>query len=168
MKQLLLILSIALLTASSGMSQNRYSVDEVTIREDFESGQTITFLKSDVTLLNGVVYAAYENGQLEFERNIKEGKRDGLQRRWHKNGQLEYEQNYKDGKPDGLHRWYKNGQLHQEENYKDGYVGEGESGWYKDGLQREWYENGQLREEQNWKDGKLISEKKWDEEGNPK
>ena len=36
----------------------------------------------------------------------------------------------------------------------------------QDGLLTSWYENGQLHYEGNYKDGKLISEKKWDEDGN--
>jgi len=36
-----------------------------------------------------------------------------------------------------------------------------------DGLLTGWYDNGQKRSELNYKDGEKISEKKWDEDGNP-
>ena len=39
----------------------------------------------------------HENGQLEYERNYKDDKADGLWKEWYENGQLEYERNYKDG-----------------------------------------------------------------------
>jgi antitoxin component YwqK of YwqJK toxin-antitoxin module len=34
-----------------------------------------------------------------------------------------------------------------------------------DGLVTSWYENGQKKIEGTWKDGKLISFKKWNEDG---
>jgi len=55
MKQLLLILSITLLTVGSGMSQNRYSRDEVT------EINWITYLKSDMTPVNGIAEEEYDN-----------------------------------------------------------------------------------------------------------
>ena len=33
---------------------------------------------------------------VEFELNYKDGKKEGLQKRWYENGQLKYEENYKD------------------------------------------------------------------------
>ena len=118
----------------------------------------------------------YENGQLSYEENDK----DGLYRSWNENGQLTSEKNDKDGKMvamvyfengqlsyitnakygklDGLIRyWYENGQMFSESNYKDGeHVG----------LSRTWHENGQLAGEWNFNDGVIISEKCWDEDGN--
>ena len=141
MKQLLLILSIALLTVGSALSQNRYSQDEVIL----DKGKSM--LKSDGTPVNGIVYSEYENGQLRFETNFKDGEKHGLQRNWHVNGQLEAETNFKDGKQDGMQKvWHENGQLKSETNYKDG---------KEDGLVREWYENGQVLYEKKYNDGKL-------------
>ena len=90
--------------------------------------------------------------------NYKDGKKNGLFRRWQENGQLWIEQNYKDGLRDGLQRdWYDNGQLWYEKNYKEG---------KKDGLHRGWHEDGQLHWEKNYKDGNLLSEKCWNKDGN--
>ena len=97
--KLLLILSIGLLTFGSGMSQNRYSLDEITIQTDFKSGISTAYLKPDMQAVNGIVYC-------EFGDMVKyvDGKMDGLYRFWHENGQLMIEGNYTDGKEDGLWR----------------------------------------------------------------
>jgi antitoxin component YwqK of YwqJK toxin-antitoxin module len=66
---------------------------------------------------------------------------------------------YKDGKKDGSWtRWYKNGRMRSKRTYKDGKL---------DGPLTVWLENGQKLSEVTWKDGKKISEKEWDEDGNP-
>ena len=99
-----------------------------------------------------------KNGKVEMFLTIKDGKPDGLVRKWHENGQLKAEANFKDNKPDGLIRtWNENGQLESESNHKDG---------KKVGLARTWHENGQLESEFNFKEGVVISEKCFDEEGN--
>ena len=90
MKQLLLILSVGLLTVGSGISQNRYSQDEVVTPND-----TITYLKSDTTPLNGFVY-----GEFGDKGEYKDGLKDGVHKEWYDNGQLWWEGNYKDGKRD--------------------------------------------------------------------
>ena len=143
-------------------SQTRYNEDKTVCPND-----TLCYLKYDMSLLNGIVYNEfgdvglftngikngihkkwYENGQLEFELNLKNGKKDGLYKWWYENGQLEFELNLKNGELDGLGKsWYKNGQLSVEGNYKNG---------KRDGLSRGWDKNGQLEYEGNWKDGKLI------------
>ena len=38
------------------------------------------------------------NGQLKSEMNYTEGELDGLSKSWYEDGQIQYEQNYKDGK----------------------------------------------------------------------
>lgn len=39
----------------------------------------------------------YENGQLSYEDNYKQGKLDGVSRDWYESGQLRYERSYKQG-----------------------------------------------------------------------
>jgi len=91
----------------------------------------------------------YENGQMRYEHNFKDGKKDGKSTRWYENGQMRYEHNFKDGKKDGKFIWWhENGQIKLEENYKDGKL---------DGKETYWYENGQRQSESNYKDGKCIS-----------
>lgn len=90
--------------------------------------------------------------------NYKDGKRDGVQKRWYDNGQLWIEMNYKDGKGNGLMRsWYENGQLLYKAYQKYGKL---------DGKEKWWYENGQLNAENNYKDGKIRGQAKvWHENG---
>ena len=92
-----------------------------------------------------------EEGKVNNLANFKDGKYDGVWRRWSDNGQLELEINWKDDKTDGVRRsWHENGQLKFEENHKE---------WKLEGLNRYWHENGQLKYEVNWKDGKITDDK---------
>ena len=84
MKNILLI--ILLFVSLIGYSQNRYHIDEVTTQSD-----TLTFLIKDSSSVNGVVFELYENGQLKDEKYYKDGKPDGLERRWNEDGQLTHE-----------------------------------------------------------------------------
>ena len=57
------------------------------------------------------------------ECTYKDGKLDGLYRRWYENGQLRNEYTYKDNKRDGSYReWYETGQLREECTYKEGEI----------------------------------------------
>jgi hypothetical protein len=98
-----------------------------------------------------------EDGELFKEITFKDGKKDGLYRRW--KGRSYFEGNYKDGELDGLFkRWII--------KYEDGFE-DGEQNRRKDGTWKSYHkENGQLKYESNYKDGELISKKCWDEDGN--
>ncbi len=130
---------------------------------------------------DGLFQVKFSDGKLRYEWYYKDGKQDGISKGWWSNGNLKQTMFRKDGKMDGKWiYWYENGQKRIEENYKDG----GKTGlvtiWFengqkreegylkngiKDGLYTEWYENGQKKNETNYKDGKVISEKRWDEDG---
>ena len=76
----------------------------------------------------------------------------------YENGQKKEEATWKDGKPEGpFTSWHENGQKKAEGTFKDG---------NPEGLWTEWHKNGQKQSEATFKDGKLVSETKWDEEGN--
>ena len=110
------------------------------------------------TPFTGVVVAKHENGQKASETTFKDGKPEGLATIWHKNGQKRSEDAFKDGKREGpTTMWYDNGQKWEEANYKDGKPA---------GPYTSWHKNGQKQSEATFKDGKLVSETKWDEEGN--
>ena len=69
------------------------------------------------------------------------------------------EANWKNGKRNGLTlEWYDNGQKYSEKNFQDGKVV---------GLFVTWHDNGQKMYEKNFKDGKGISEKFWNNKGEP-
>tara|TARA_Y100000991_G_scaffold211317_1_gene193730 strand:+ start:809 stop:1354 length:546 start_codon:yes stop_codon:yes gene_type:complete len=175
MKNILLI--ILLFVSLIGYSQNRYHIDEVTTQSD-----TLTFLIKDSSSVNGVVFELYENGQLKDEKYYKDGKPDGLERRWNEDGQLthEWEITEIDGKEVSSFKLYENGQEILFVNFdEDGDISSFQS-WYENGqleqemklvektdlLDREWYENGQLKKECEYKDDEIIYQKCWDEDGN--
>ena len=56
-------------------------------------------LNYEVTKMkNGLVKEYHDNGQLMYEENYVNGKREGFYRGWHDNGQLWFERNYVNGK----------------------------------------------------------------------
>ena len=100
MRYLFVFLLVGLVSctdASSNASENvkpklkEYSWDEVTIPND------IMLVKKNIKPVTGIVRDWYENGQLKFEWNYKDGKEDGLHRGWWEDGKLFKEINYKDG-----------------------------------------------------------------------
>jgi antitoxin component YwqK of YwqJK toxin-antitoxin module len=139
---------------------------------------------------HGLSTSWYENGQKNEETTYKDGKQHGLYTSWYDNGQKEKEATFKDGKELGpVTGWYgfyvPHGQEWFEDAFKEGKEHGPVTGWYgwyengqksyeyeatfKDGKLHgrytEWYENGQKREEITRKDGKILSRKKWDEDG---
>tara|TARA_A100001388_G_C28541743_1_gene390576 strand:- start:90 stop:452 length:363 start_codon:yes stop_codon:yes gene_type:complete len=90
--------------------------------------------KSELNFRNGIYYpinsdkpysgkivSYYENGQLEYSKNYKNGQSEGLHKSWYENGQLKTSGNYKNGQREGLHKsWYENGQLKYSRNFKNG------------------------------------------------
>ena len=153
MKKILSILLVSVLLI--GCSKDRVLIDELTNKGTEES----PIMYSEKGLFNGIGFDVYKDGQLKFENNYTDGKKDGSFKEWYENGQLSYEGNWKDGNKDGLwKKWYENGLLVKKEvNYKDGNI---------DGLWKEWYKNGQLSYEGNYKDGWEDGlQKNWFENG---
>lgn len=88
----------------------------------------------------------YENGQLNFEVELKDGKREGQSKRYYKTGELYIVSNWNKGVKSGLSRtYYRNGQINSIENYLNG-IGQGIFKYY-DSL-------GNLEELISIKDGK--------------
>ena len=116
-----------------------------------------------IMLVNSTAYAEvrkvyYESGQLQAEENYKDDKLEGITKAYYESGQLQGEGNFKDGKQEGMVKtYYENGQLQAEANFKDGKPG---------GITKVYYESGQLQGEANFKNGVIISEKKYDSDGN--
>ena len=163
MKQIsILLISVILFSCSD--SEIRYQIDETTSPTD-----TLTFLKLDMTPLNGMVYSKYgDNG---FYIN---GKRDGEHKRWYDNGQLSDLGNYDNGIFVNCKSWFKNGNQYLEnipikdslytvkiwfENgqLKNRYT---KKGWKKEGEFREWFEDGTLRVISNFKNHLNDGERK--------
>ena len=113
MKNILSLLIICLLISCS---QNRYHIDETT-----NPTNTLRYLKSDMSLLSGVVFNIYENGQLSFENTYEDGRLNGLCKEWHENGLLKSEGYFISGEENGLHKtWCNKGKIVRERNYING------------------------------------------------
>ena len=112
------------------------SIDYSKEKSNIEVREEITYYKG--TPFTGEIFLNYLNGQLQFKKNYKDGKReDGLYESYYKNGQLMSKTNYKDGKQDGLFEsYYINGKLMSKSNWKDGEL---------DGLYESYYKNGKLQ-----------------------
>ena len=159
MKKILSILLVSVILFSCSDSEIRYHIDETTSPTD-----TLTFLKLDMTPLNGMVYCEFgDNG---FYIN---GKRDGEHKRWYDNGQLRDLGNYDNGIFVNYKGWFENGNqyIHNVpikdsisevmEWYESGQLKTkyNKNGWVKEGEYKEWYENGNVRLISNYKNNKL-------------
>ena len=121
MKQLsILLISVILFSCSN--DNKRYHIDKTTTPSD-----TITYLKSDMKPLNGIIYS-------EFGDNGKyiNGKKDGIHKEWYDDGQIQSELEYDNGKQTFkkyMKLWYDNGQLMYEGKY-NGDKRYGKSYWW--------------------------------------
>ena len=130
------------------------SIDYNKEESNIEVREEITYYKG--TPFTGEIFENYENGQLKYKNNFKDGKQVENET-YYENGQLWVKNNFKDGTIVGLaEQYYKNGQLQYKSNYKDG---------KKDGLSEEYYENGQLEYKANYKDGISLSTEHYNENG---
>jgi len=112
----------------------------------------------DSNLFTGVSFRLFPDGELEFESELKDGKPNGVIKKWYETGRLKSEWYYEDGLSHGLHKCYfENGELKEKFNYKNG---------RQDGIQRIWQKNGSIKQESNYDNGKLLNKKCWDKSGN--
>jgi antitoxin component YwqK of YwqJK toxin-antitoxin module len=123
------------------------------VKEYYRNGQIEREKNYKDGKLDGKYTLYYYNGEIKSEKNFKDGKKDGKWTLYHENGQRRSEENYIDGRGDGKYTYYyENGQIRGEENYKDGK-------W--DGKWTYYYENGQIKEEGNLKKGWWKKDGKW-------
>ena len=81
--------------------------------------QGLKYRVNSETPFTGSSVDYYDNGQVEFKINYKDGKQDGLLESYYKNGQLESKVSYKDGRQDGLSESYdEHGQLEEKLCFK--------------------------------------------------
>ena len=109
MKQILILL-ISVILFSCSDSEIKYHIDETTSPTD-----TLTYLKSDMSLLNGVVYSEFgENGK------YINGKKEGIHKDWYESGQISSELEYENGIrtfKKYMKVWYEDGQLMYDGKY---------------------------------------------------
>lgn len=92
---------------------------------------------------DGLIEGFYDNGQLEWNENWKDGKEHGRWENYFKNGKLQLVENFKEGKLNGpWTSYYESGQILTRGNNKDG---------HHEGLEEGFYENGQLEHKGNYK-----------------
>ncbi len=124
--------------------------------------KAILLLVLVVMAVSSVTYAEvrkeyYPSGQLKLEANFKDDKLEGI-KRYYEGGKLKEEANIKDYKLEGIYkRYYESGELKEEANYKDDKL---------EGIGKAYYESGQLKEDAYYKNGVMISQKRYDSDGN--
>lgn len=97
------------------------------------------------TLFSGWQYSLYSTGDTAFVGAFRDGKAQGIHRRWYANGQPQELRQYDNGWQEGQqHGWYESGKpafvLHFRHDVYEGHV-------------REWYPNGQLARDGHYHDG---------------
>jgi len=95
----------------------------------------------------GWVRSVYDNGQIEWLTQYKDGKQDGLQTWWYSNGQKEAERTFKDGKLVTVVVWKPNGERCPVTNIVDG---NGVEVWYND--------DGTESSRFTYKDGEIVKD----------
>jgi len=124
----------------------------------------------------GKTISFHPGGQKATEESFRNGRRDGVLRRWFDTGLLAFESNYKMGKRYGrTSSWWINGNLRSQRNYIDdraeGFAWE----WYRDGnkfkkyhftmgqpsgLQQGWRTNGKLFSNFEFRNGRAYGLRK--------
>ena len=113
MKQLLTILCLVLLVSCS--QEPEVFTGPFITRDD------ITYHQNTNEPVTGIVEEFHSNGQLQYRRNYKDGKEDGLWEWFYDNGQLWFTGNFIDGKPVGLWEYFdEDGNLTSTQTYRNG------------------------------------------------
>jgi antitoxin component YwqK of YwqJK toxin-antitoxin module len=93
-----------------------------TYRSFYENGQRYEVRRYKNNLSLGKQYGYWEgSGQMKFEYNYYNEKKEGLQKNWYYNGDPNYVYNYKNDRQDGLQQaWRSNGSLYRNFIVKEG------------------------------------------------
>ncbi|MEJ6589391.1 MAG: hypothetical protein QNL43_06275 [Crocinitomicaceae bacterium] len=133
-----LILGLSL----NSVSQNRYHVDETFTKDGKFKENSVVFLITDSTKINGKLFG--DKG-FKFEIEYKSGQRNGIAKSWRLDDSKKCFVSYENGEMNG-HRecWYDNGQVWVDEVYSAG---------KKNGLKKSYYKNGVLKYEGRYING---------------
>ena len=99
------------------------AIDGDTLQMRGKEGEELYYAPNEQTPYTGWVkgMSLFDNGQVWYIVQYKDGKMDGLMNRWHKNGQKSAEVNFKAGNPDGLFISYnEDGSENTRQRFKDG------------------------------------------------
>lgn len=126
--------------------------------------------------LTGNAISKYDDGVLAISIDYKDGRKDGLYKKFFHNGELSFEAHYLNGKLNGKNRtWWSNGNLRTESNFVEGVPDGVQLQYYKtgqlfkkinlvmgqeEGLQQSWRENGKLYNNYEAKNGRIFGLKR--------
>jgi antitoxin component YwqK of YwqJK toxin-antitoxin module len=106
---------------------------------------------------NGLVKKYWEGGKLKSEVNFVNDKENGLQKNYSDEGVISFEVFMNNnGKLDWKKIYYNSGKLYTEIPYAEG---------KENGIEKKYYESGKLMSETTYKDDKVITTKKYNEDG---
>lgn len=116
------------------------------------------FVHAEPKAYNGMYKEYYPNGVLRSQKQLKNGKNEGVSMDYHSNGKLAFSQIVRGGKINGPAKaFYESGSLKGEVKFVDN---------LEQGVLREYHENGRIKEEGLYVDGTLLRLKTFDENGN--
>lgn len=108
---------------------------------------------------NGTLVSKYDEASNKMQLQYVNGRKDGVEKKWHYNGELAQERFYSKGiKIENHSGWWEDGTKKFEYHFN-------EKGEYH-GSRKEWYANGQLVRDFNYSNGKEIgSQRMWADNG---
>jgi antitoxin component YwqK of YwqJK toxin-antitoxin module len=100
----IMILFSVLMIAGCGETR-RESVSEMQTRAG------LVYVVNEQMPYTGVIFSLYANNELNEEKNYKEGKPEGVHKKWYENRQIELEHTYKNNLLNGVCKdWHENGE----------------------------------------------------------
>ena len=122
---------------------------------DVRLGRTITGIVTyDTFHFSGSIIDYFSNGQINTERNYRDGKQHGKSMAYYENGVMAYLRPYNNGEKHGVHSgWYSDGKLKYQYTFTNG---------LSEGTHSEWYSDGNLFKQMNYTNGfEFGSQKVW-------
>lgn len=149
MKKMLSVIFLLGILTSCGKEK------EVTIYgEQIQIKKGVAYKANHKEPYTGKVITIYPTGVLKEELYIKNGKREGVEKRFYPNGQLKQESNFNNEILQGAKKeYYSTGVLKEESNFNNGEL---------DGVRKRYYESGKIYSEEvfingDLKEGKLYN-----------
>lgn len=134
-----------LYSQSQNLEKATYNANQTT----FHLFDSIVYVRSNMSLLNGIIIKYNQENKKVFECQYVDGKKDGSLKVWCSNGNIVFSASYKNDLPNGLFQWwYPNGDLKARCFYKNGTL---------DGKAEAWHNAyNQLMYEENYVDGRMC------------
>jgi len=146
------------------------AIEEGKLQKRGKKGEELYYSPDHDSPYTGWAKIVYENGQVEFLNQYRNGALNGPYTMWRENGRMESLETYREGVLHGIYEdWYPSGNRESRENYENGKRDGPRFTWYEDGRKQsednyragklhgasvEWYPNGKMEEKLNYLDGK--------------